>query len=351
MSAWANLYLLGQPDTFLAQVNVIPVGVSMMRQFVANHVKEAFAWTEGGLQNPPPDEKIFRCNIYREQSTQDTKSSFSSGKFYDHIDRGSDDDGTGHIFMLHFLRDGRIAHYQSFIRQYTLPQWLQQKGFGVFEEPLEPYYSATQMQSFFKNVDTILASTEWTDVVDVAYERLCGMSPNRNGHSIRQAASLSAPQMRFYCDLACVRPRESPVVNGNMYFDDPTRPSGDMQDLQESFHREIFTAADRDHDKFLVLAEFRAMLTQDQDLVGGYSGMETAVDSLHQEFDTDGDGRLSFKEYHTLQVAIWDPEPDEASPRAATEPEATSADAAVAKQLANFEVKLHGPIRRRRCLP
>ena len=97
------------------------------------------------------------------------------------------EDGTGHVFVLHHRHTGVSAHYQSFIREYTLPQFLRGRGNGLFERAFEPYYTPAQLQSVFDDIEMITAETEWSKQVDASYAKLFGMSPFNQGHSFKMA--------------------------------------------------------------------------------------------------------------------------------------------------------------------
>ena len=84
--------------------------------------------------------------------------------------------GLGHVFMLHFRKDGSIAHYQSFIRYFTLKQWLRGDTPHLDSADAEAtyIYDAAQVLEFFDELETVLSEKKWTATMDQSYAVLLG---------------------------------------------------------------------------------------------------------------------------------------------------------------------------------
>ena len=110
----------------------------------------------------------------------------------------------GHVFMLHFRKDGSIAHYQSFIKYFTLKQWLRGDTPHLDSADAEAsyIYDAAQVLEFFDELEAVLVEKKWTTMMDRSYAKLFGARGAAGTAVLEHSAS---SRMHFYCDLACVR--------------------------------------------------------------------------------------------------------------------------------------------------
>lgn len=80
--------------------------------------------------------------------------------------------------MLHFRKDGSIAQYQSFVRYYTLKQWMKGETSHLESADAPPssyiYKDSTQLDEFFSELEVVLKQREWSAAVDKSYAALFG---------------------------------------------------------------------------------------------------------------------------------------------------------------------------------
>ena len=153
-------------------------------------------------------EEIYRCHITMTSDSQTKRPQAEVlHEMASEMARIGDDGiagGLGHVFMLHFRKDGSIAHYQSFIRYFTLKQWLRGDTPHLDSADAEAtyIYDAAQVLEFFDELETVLSEKKWTTTMDQSYAKLFGARGAAGTAVLERSAS---SRMLFYCDLACVR--------------------------------------------------------------------------------------------------------------------------------------------------
>jgi hypothetical protein len=153
-------------------------------------------------------EEIYRCHITMTSDSQSKRPQAEVlREMASDMARIGDDDiagDLGHVFMLHFRTDGSIAHYQSFIRYFTLKQWLRGDTPHLDSADTEAsyIYDAAQVVEFFDELEAVLMEKKWTTMMDRSYAKLFGAHGAAGTAMLERSAS---SRMLFYCDLACVR--------------------------------------------------------------------------------------------------------------------------------------------------
>ena len=153
-------------------------------------------------------EEIYRCHITMTSDSQSKRPQTEVlREMADGMARIGDDDiagHLGHVFMLHFRKDGSIAHYQSFIKYFTLKQWLRGDTPHLDSADAEAsyIYDAAQVLEFFDELEAVLVEKKWTTMMDRSYAKLFGARGAAGTAVLERSAS---SRMHFYCDLACVR--------------------------------------------------------------------------------------------------------------------------------------------------